>query len=122
MQRGGQSNGTNSWLRWSDGPGRLGNACIAKVEANRDLVRLGSAYTRMSQRDDVRADQRLFGRRPAVGYRRDVRESLCRSSFRLFREPLRRRDAVQLSPSTHHPVRAWLIRSWTAALPLQHPD
>src|SRR6266851_2591041 len=46
-------------------------------------------------------------------------EYLCRSSFRLFREPLRRTAAPPLSPSTHRLVRAWLVRSARIAPALQ---
>ena len=46
-------------------------------------------------------------------------EGLCKSSFRRFREPLRRMDAAARSPSTHRLVRAWLIRSSLTAPPLR---
>ncbi len=48
-------------------------------------------------------------------------EYLCRSSFRLFHEPLRHRTAPPLSPSTPRRVRAWIVRSARLAPPLQHP-
>jgi hypothetical protein len=47
-------------------------------------------------------------------------EYLCRSSFRLFREPLLHAAAPPLSPSTLHRVRAWIVRSARMAPPLQH--
>jgi len=52
-------------------------------------------------------------------------EYLCRSSFRLFHEPLRHRTAPPLSPSTPRRVRAWIVRSARLVPALQrlgHPS